>query len=458
MTGFETIGNATLIVHDGTPLLATDPWIEGPAYFGSWGLSHEIPAEQMAHVLACPYIWVSHGHPDHLSADSLLKLSGKKFLLPDHAGRRIYEDFATRGFDVRILPDREWVRLSDRVKVMSIADYNQDAVLLVDVDGCLIVNLNDCNALASERFIRKIVKGYKTSFLLRIFGFGDAEMINFRAEDGTPRLPEGRRRRPLGATVKGFAEMFGVTHVVPFSSFHRYQRSDSDWANAYRIDLKDFADGFDSASVKLLPAFIRYDCGTGTWTEIHPKEASGPLLEPQVFGDNWTERLDQDERRRLNAYFKSMTALAPEVEYVRFIVGGEEHVVRIAGGTGPTGRYTGRGVTFEVPRHSLMTAVDYEVFDDLLIGNFMKTTLHGRWGSSGLYPHFSPYVGKYADNGRAKTPDQLAEYFRAYRARAPLEFLLHRLQQHGIQQVRYWVNPNSPLFEKVKKAYFFFKT
>ena len=31
--GFETIGNATLIIHDSHPLLVTDPWITGSAYF-----------------------------------------------------------------------------------------------------------------------------------------------------------------------------------------------------------------------------------------------------------------------------------------------------------------------------------------------------------------------------------------------------------------------------------------
>lgn len=45
--GFETIGNATLICHDRRPVLVTDPWIKGSAYFGSWGLSHQIPDEQM---------------------------------------------------------------------------------------------------------------------------------------------------------------------------------------------------------------------------------------------------------------------------------------------------------------------------------------------------------------------------------------------------------------------------
>jgi len=46
--GFETIGNATLIAFEGRPVLATDPWIAGAPYFGSWGLSHAIPPEQMA--------------------------------------------------------------------------------------------------------------------------------------------------------------------------------------------------------------------------------------------------------------------------------------------------------------------------------------------------------------------------------------------------------------------------
>jgi hypothetical protein len=58
-----------------------------------------------------------------------------------------------------------------------------------------------------------------------------------------------------------------------------------------------------------------------------------------------------------------------------------------------------RGLTFEVPRGSLMTSVKYEIFDDLLIGNFMKVTLHGEWGPNRLYPDFTPWVGKYGNNG-----------------------------------------------------------
>ena len=75
-----------------------------------------------------------------------------------------------------------------------------------------------------------------------------------------------------------------------------------------------------------------------------------------------------------------------------------------------------------------MKAINIEIFDDLLIGNFMKTSLIGKWPESKLYPDFTPYVGKYADNGRAKTTEELREYFREYRRRAPLDFFRHRLQ------------------------------
>ena len=41
MLGFETIGNATITAFDDTPVITTDPWINGKPYFGSW--SHPMP-------------------------------------------------------------------------------------------------------------------------------------------------------------------------------------------------------------------------------------------------------------------------------------------------------------------------------------------------------------------------------------------------------------------------------
>src|SRR5262245_23015256 len=121
MLGFETIGNATLICCDEKPTLVTDPWINNSAYFGSWGLSFEIPPEQRARILACEYVWFSHGHPDHLNGESLLAFSGKKILLPDHRGGRILEGLRSQGFNVTVLEDRKWFQISRNIAVMCLA-------------------------------------------------------------------------------------------------------------------------------------------------------------------------------------------------------------------------------------------------------------------------------------------------------------------------------------------------
>src|SRR5258708_16886629 len=107
MLGFDTIGNATLILYDGTPVLATDPWIDGDAYFSSWGPTHEIPTAQRDAIQACKYLWFSHGHPDHSSIDSLSGLGPKEFLLANHRGGRIQNDFAPVAVRGRVRPDRE---------------------------------------------------------------------------------------------------------------------------------------------------------------------------------------------------------------------------------------------------------------------------------------------------------------------------------------------------------------
>ena len=128
--GFDTIGNAVLICYDqGAPVLVTDPWFTGSAYLGSWNFSHEIPAEQLRAIRNTKYVWLSHGHPDHLQAESLEQLRSKTILLPDHVGKRIHDSLREQGFDVRTMTDRQWYPLSDRVRALCISDLNQDAIL-----------------------------------------------------------------------------------------------------------------------------------------------------------------------------------------------------------------------------------------------------------------------------------------------------------------------------------------
>jgi hypothetical protein len=205
--------------------------------------------------------------------------------------------------------------------------------------------------------------------------------------------------------------------------------------------------------VRLLPPFISYDCETDEFTEIKPKETDGTLFEPSVFGDDWREQLSAEDAAELGVYFRRIEALRDKIDAIVLRVGGRDVTIDLP----PRKRGSGRQIMFEVPRTSLMAAVRYRVFDDLLIGNFMKTTLMGKWPGSRLHPWFTPVVAKYADNGGAYSREDLDAYFHSYRSREPFEFVMHRLQQNSVQTFRNFVSPQSKAFDYGKRAYFFLR-
>jgi hypothetical protein len=452
-TGFDTVGNATLIAYDGgRSVLVTDPWIAGSPYFGSWTMSHEIPAEQMDAIRQCDFVWLSHGHPDHLNQESLALLHGKTILLPDHVGQRIQRGLLEHGFRVRVLRDNVWTTLSDHVRILCLSDMNQDGTLLIDLNDRLIVDLNDGQALGWEWYVRKLVRQAPVSFLLRLYT-PEADMGNFHDEQGR-RIPlTPKHLRPaLGTVIQRDAEHMGVTYVIPFSSFHKMQRADSLWLQEYIAEPDDYAVGFRSTTSRLMPAFIRYDCVRDTWQPLNPQATPNRVLEPSAFGDNWSDPLSRSDVDLARKYFRSIEHLSDCFDFIQLRVGSVDHPIEFRR------KHFKRGVTFEAPRGSLMCAIENEIFDDMLIGNFMKTTLHGAWGPGGLYPDFSPYVAKYADNGRAKSADALQKYFVEYRRRmgwrGDMDLLQHRIEARSKNLVRSYVSRDSWIYKTTEQIYY----
>jgi hypothetical protein len=193
---------------------------------------------------------------------------------------------------------------------------------------------------------------------------------------------------------------------------------------------------------------VRYDCTTDSWEGIKPRAAPEAAHEPSDFGDDWRESLEPGDFEMVTRYFGSIERLTRAIDWLTIRVGGVDHVVDIGGSR------TGRGITFEAPRASLMRAVEMEIFDDLLIGNFMRTTLHGKWPRSGLYPGFTPYVTKYADNGRARTSAELHAYFAEYRRRLGLTTWLRSVvEQRAKNGIRARLPVDSGAYRAVKRVY-----
>jgi hypothetical protein len=447
MRFFETIGNAIVIAYDDGPVLTTDPWINGDAYFGSWGHDYTIPPAQLQSINKARYHWFSHGHPDHLNIHSLPLLTKGQFLVSDHYGSRIQRDLASAGFAVRVLPDRQWVELSKGIRVYSVANQNQDSMLLIDVNGRLVINLNDSGDYGESFRVRRIAKNFKEVYMLQLHGWGGADMLNLFDPAGRRLTSTEEKRRPIAPRSQRSAMTMGANRVIPFSSFQRYQREDSAWANDLVPQIADYRSDAFSKGPEILPAFVRVDCETDEITPIDPPRAAPVIRKPEDFGDSWSDPLTADDKSKLRRYFTARETLFDHFGFVEISAGGSSVTVDL------NRDKRNVGIGFECPRQSLMTSIEHELFDDLLIGNFMRTTLYN---VEGLYPNFTPYVAKYADNGGAKSKRELEAYFGHYYMRDPIAHTLKRFSTASETVVRRTLPEDSKMFRAAKRLYYEF--
>src|SRR6266498_2047434 len=163
---FETMGNAICLLEEaGRPLLVTDPWLFGTVYFGSWALDHPLTEQQKERILHSKYLWISHGHPDHLHPDSIeLFPRDITILLGTHYSNDVADFFRTKGF-THIIPckNRQWVRLSDHVRIFCVSNINQDSILVIEAGDAIIINQNDSPLFGMGRFFTRLIKGYSNS-------------------------------------------------------------------------------------------------------------------------------------------------------------------------------------------------------------------------------------------------------------------------------------------------------
>ena len=444
-----SVGNATIIVNDENPILCTDPWIgdEDSAYFGSWTLSHEIPTHVKVEIYNSKYIWYSHGHPDHLNPISLKRFKGNKILLPDHRGSRIFNDLEKLGYDVSILPDRKWVELTNNLKIMCITTLIQDSILLIDLCGKLFINLNDSGAKGCSRYIKSIARNYKKSFLLALSGYGDADMINLFNEDGTRLEPYASKKYPVGKQLTLMAKKVGANSVIPSSSFHQYQREDSIWAQEYTTPDDVFSNELDP-NIEYFQPFCKIDCNSMEVENLNPNKINVEPKNPILFGDNYSDELSNKDKLLIVDYFSRKDFIKDYFGFINFRVGKRDNFFRM-------NKKSTKGITFEVPRSSLMTSINYRIFDDLLIGNFMKTTLHN---CSSLYEgkgynNFNFNVTKFGDNGLAETKEEVRNYLNEYRRRSGYEFFLNMFEDKSKSFLVRFIPRNSYGFELIKKIY-----
>lgn len=452
MIGAQTIGNATIIAYDETPILSTDPWLGSDhyAYFGSWYLPYEIPNKIQQDILSSKYIFFSHGHPDHLNPDSLHKFKNNTIILGDHVGKRMFNDLNSQGFKVFILKERVWTELSKNISVMSISTKIQDTILIIKIKNDIFINLNDAGPI-SYRFIKKIVKKFKRKFLLSISGWGDADMINFYDKENNFIEPLAAKKNPVGDYLSLIAKLVSANYVIPFSSFHEYQREDSVWANKFVTPIEEYKNGIHNDITFIEPfAFINSEKDDDI-KSLPLKKKKLLVKKASEFKDNWADVLEAEDKIIIEGYFNKFEELQNKVGFINFIVGRKDFNLKM---NGPKEK----GITFELPRNSLVEACKYSIFDDLLIGNFMKTQLHNL---SSLYDpviNFNKIVPKYGDNGLAYSKEELIRYEKEYAKRMGMEYFYELFANQSKNYFQFFFKnyKDSKYYTKFRKYYYYY--
>src|SRR5258708_20072928 len=117
----------------------------------------------------------------------------------------------------------------------------------------------------------------------------------FREGGERIELPPASEKPALGRTIQADAIKLGAQYAIPFSSFHRYQREDSVWANRLSAPMENYQADQRPEGPQVLPAFVQVDAVTGACKEIKPRSLGPQVRKAEEFGDNWAYQLTAEE-------------------------------------------------------------------------------------------------------------------------------------------------------------------
>lgn len=174
----RSIGHASLEIETKGLRLLTDPWWEGPAYTDQW---HPWPLPQPANVQDRPvdYVYLSHGHEDHLHPGTLKTLKpGSTALVPQFLTGSMSDWLKNEvGFcEVIELPHGRKVQLRRGLTATCYVNLTDSMLVLEDGDRTTVVANDALHSSAPaviDHFCRLIARNHGTPDVL-FLGFAGA--------------------------------------------------------------------------------------------------------------------------------------------------------------------------------------------------------------------------------------------------------------------------------------------
>lgn len=263
-----TIGHATLSLARApreAPILVTDPWILGSCYWRSWWLERYPSAAQIELIRSAAYCYITHEHPDHFHTPSVRRIGqGPEYLVPELARDMMGTYLREHGLRARSVLAGSWLELSEGVRVLSLPTVGNDSALLIDTPDALIANINDARPTPDQLLLlRRLRRASRDKRCVLLSSYSAAGIGNSLFRHGQRLDFAGDRHARYVAML---ARVLEADTYIPFASQVRFERPDTQWANAFRVTTQEVEELLARDGVTALPPWVSLDLVTREYT------------------------------------------------------------------------------------------------------------------------------------------------------------------------------------------------
>jgi UDP-MurNAc hydroxylase len=286
---FTVIGHACLYIETGRERLLVDPWLSGSCYWRSWW--HFPPnTEVLPEFLDPDYVYLSHHHFDHFHYPSLRRISkNARVLIPRFGVDVMRHELDQLGFkDVTELPHGQTTTLSSGTRIASYQYGPDDSALVVERDGIVLADLNDCKI--SGPAAGPMLKTFGSpTFVFKSHSFAQAYPNCYEMED--PADAELMTREDFLETFLDAIRKLRPKHSIPFASMVAFLHPESRQCNVYAVRPPEVVEAVNKSDVAADTKTVLMVPGDRWSSE------SGFELKPNDYyarQDEWIERLAQE--------------------------------------------------------------------------------------------------------------------------------------------------------------------
>ncbi|HEY1326452.1 MAG TPA: MBL fold metallo-hydrolase [Casimicrobiaceae bacterium] len=287
------IGHASILIEAHGSTLLSDPWWRGPCFGAQWWI-HPRPFLEALDGRRIDYLYISHGHHDHLHPGTLRTLRERvgKVLVSAHIG--IAPSLRSLGFEVLELKDEEEAALGG-IAVRIMRTHGDDTLMAVSDGTEVCLNLNDALHSAprdvQDQFVARLAKLYpRIDYVFCGYGvashFPNCYEIPGKDREATAARRQAHFNRSWAGLVASLAPRFGF----PFAADVVFLQKDLFWVNepthnaerptrtferlfpASASRVMDIAPGFSIEGGRVLNGVFREPVSARALEEGYPEE------------------------------------------------------------------------------------------------------------------------------------------------------------------------------------------